>query len=131
LNNLYFRNKSLVNNFYVSKISLSFINKNFIKCIKAIGPFGNDNENPIFLIEKVRIIKQKVIKKKFITCFVLKNNKTIKAISFNHLSTKISYEILNSKNEFDIIVKFKENVWNNKSSIELEIIDLIQNTNKT
>ena len=131
MDNLYLKNKSFVNNFYVSKISLSSINKNFINSIKVIGPFGNNNINPFFLIEKVKIIKQKIIKKKFITCFVIKNNKTVKAVSFNHLNTKISYEILNSKNDFDIIVKFKDNVWNNKSSIELEIIDLIQNTNKT
>ena len=57
--------------------------------------------------------------------------KIVKSMSFNHLNTKISFEILNSKNEFNILVKIKDNMWNNKSSIELEIIDLIQITNKT
>ena len=31
----------------------------------------------------------------------------------------------------NIIVKIKDYKWNDKSSIELEIIDLIKNTNKT
>ena len=52
-------------------------------------------------------------------------------MSFNHLKSKISYSILNSNSNFDIIIKIKDNRWNDKSSIELEIIDLIKNTNKT
>src|SRR6056300_724344 len=72
-----------------------------------------------------------ITKNKFINCFINKNKKNIKSVSFNHLQSKISYEILNSKNCFDVIVKIKNNIWNNNSSIELEIIDLIKNTNKT
>ena len=86
--------------------------------------------NPFFLIENVKIIKPKVIKE-FISCFVKSNNRLIKAISFNQINSKISCEILNSKTDFDIFVVISENKWNNKSSIELEIIDLIKNTNKT
>ena len=31
----------------------------------------------------------------------------------------------------DLLVKIKENKWNNKSSIQLEIIDVIKSVNKT
>ena len=55
----------------------------------------------------------------------------IKSISFNHLQSKISYQILNSKNTFDVLVKIKNNYWNNKNNLELEIIDLIKFINKT
>ena len=55
----------------------------------------------------------------------------IKSISFNHLNSKISYEILNSNNSYDVLVKIKPNKLKNKSTIELEIIDLIKNINKT
>ena len=50
----------------------------------------------------------------------------IKSISFNHLHSVLSYEILNSNNFFDVFVKIQSNKWNNKSSIELEIIDIIK-----
>ena len=50
----------------------------------------------------------------------------IKSISFHHIKSKINYEILSSNNNFDIFVKIKINKWNNKSSIGLEIIDLIK-----
>lgn len=124
------RNCLTLNN-YISKILLDSVNKKFINNIEILGPFGNSNENPIFLIEKVKIIKPKILKEKFISFFVKKNNRTIKALSFNHLNTKISYQILNSKNDLDILVKIKDNKWNYKSSIELEIIDIIANINKT
>ncbi len=130
LNN-HFKKKDYLNkNFFVSKILVSSINKDFFDEINLLGPFGNRNSNPIFLIEKIKIIKPKIINEKFISCFVEKNKKMIKAISFYHLNTKISYEILNSKSNFDIFVKIKQNQWNNKTTIELEIIDLIKDIKK-
>ena len=113
-------------NFYTSIISHKSINKEFIEKIDALGPFGNKNPIPIFLIQDVKFIKKSVVKNLYISCFIKKDTKIIKSISFNHLKSKISYEILNSMNSFDVLVKIKSNKWNNKSSIELEIIDLIK-----
>ncbi len=118
-------------NFYFSKILLRSINKDFYNNIKMLGPFGSQNSDPIFLIEQVKIVNSKIIKEKFIQCFVKKNNKMIKAMSFSHLNTKISYEILNSKNTMDILIKIKDNNWNNRTTIELEIVDIISYINKT
>ena len=131
INDQYKKKNYSLKNFYVSKISTSSINRNFFDGLKILGPFGNKNPNPFFLIEKVKIIKPKIINEKLISCFIMSNRKLIKAISFNQLNSKISYTILNSKSNFDIFVKIKENKWNNKRSIELEITDLIENTNKT
>ena len=131
INSYYIKSNHNNKNFYISKILPDAVNKKFFYYIKTLGPFGNQNQNPIFLLEQIKIIKPMIVKEKFISCFIQKNKKLIKAIFFGNLNTKISYEILNSKNYFDIIVNFKENNWNNKSTIELEIIDLIKNTNKT
>ena len=131
INKYYEKNTPLLINYYTSKIFPNSINKKLINEINILGPFGNKNVNPIFLIENVKIIKPKIIKERFISCLIKYDNKFIKAMSFNHLNTKISYEILNSKNKFDILVNIKENKWNNKSIIEVEIIDLIKNINKT
>ena len=113
-------------NFYTSIISLTSVNKELIKSINLLGPFGNKNPIPIFLIKDVKFIKKKLIKNIYISCYVKKDSKITKSISFNSLSSNISYEILNSNNNFDILAKIKSNIWNNKSSIELEIIDLIK-----
>ncbi len=131
INKNYEKNAPLPINYYTSKILPNSINKKLINEVKILGPFGNKNINPIFLIENVKIVKPKIINERFISCLIKYDNKFIKAMSFNHLNTKISYELLNSKNNFDILVNIKENEWNNKSVIEVEIIDLIININKT
>ena len=65
--------------------------------------------DPVFLIENIKIIKTQIIKDRFISCFIKKDKKIIKAMSFNHLKSKISYSILNSNSNFDIIIKIKDN----------------------
>ena len=48
---------------YLSKISLSAINQKFFDDLKKGGPFGYANNNPFFFIEKIKIIKPKILKK--------------------------------------------------------------------
>jgi single-stranded-DNA-specific exonuclease len=129
INNEYAKKKNLSKNVYLSILSSSAINSQLINSIEKLGPFGNKNSSPIFLLQDIKIINQTVILNKFIKCFVKKDKKIFKSISFNHIKSKISYEIINSKNNFDILVKVKKNTWNNKSNIELEIIDLVKKTN--
>jgi single-stranded-DNA-specific exonuclease len=126
LNRIYKTKVSLSKNFYTSILSLKSINKEFTESIYFLGPFGPKNSIPIFLIQDVKFIKKTIIKNLYISCFIKKDTKIIKSISFNHLKSRISYEILNSNNNFDVLVKIKSNKLNNKSSIELEIIDLIK-----
>jgi len=112
--------------FYTSIISIKSINNEFTKLIDILGPFGNKNPTPIFLVQDVKFVKKSIIKNLYISCFIKKDKTMIKSISFNHLHSKISYEILNSNNVFDVLVKIKTNKLINKNSIELEIIDLIK-----
>ena len=130
INNHYNKKKKLPKNSYLSILSFNSINKEFFETLEKLGPFGNENSRPIFLIKNIKFIKQKIVKNKFITCFIKKDVKLIKSVSFNHLKSKISYQILNCKNNLDVLVKVKINNWNNKNNIELEIIDIIQNTIK-
>jgi len=129
INNEYAKNNNSSKNVYLSILSSSAINSQLINSIEKLGPFGNRNSYPIFLLQDIKIINPTVIQNRFIKCFVKKDKKIFKSISFNHIKSKISYEIINSKNNFDILVKVKKNTWNNKSNIELEIIDLVKKTN--
>ncbi len=131
LNTNYKNNSLAIDNFFLSKISLNSINKNFFDKVNDIGPFGNGNLHPTFLIENVKFIKPKILKKKFVSCFIKTNNKMIKAISFNQINSKVSYEILNSKGINNVLVKVKENIFNNNRFIQLEIIDIIKGTINT
>jgi single-stranded-DNA-specific exonuclease len=126
LNKIYNSKIAHLKSFYTSIISIKSINKEFAKLIDILGPFGNKNPIPIFLIQNVRFIKKSIIKDRYISCFIKKDKSMIKSISFNSLNSGVSYEIINSNNFFDVFVKIKSNKWNNKSSIELEIIDIIK-----
>jgi single-stranded-DNA-specific exonuclease len=126
LNNLYKKHTSIEISNYISKLSPSRINKVFMDEINLLSPFGNGNPAPYFLIENVKIIKPLLLKKKFISCFIKSNNKLIKAISFNPINSKISLNLMNYKNEINIISRIKQNKWNNKNSIQLEVIDVIR-----
>jgi len=129
INNEYAKNNNSSKNVYLSILSSSAINSQLINSIEKLGPFGNKNSYPIFLLQDIKIVNPTVIQNRFIKCFVKKDKKIFKSISFNHIKSKISYEIINSKNNFDILVKVKKNTWNNKSNIELEIIDLVKKIN--
>ena len=112
--------------FYESKISSSAFNKDFYNEIEKLTPFGTANNEPFFLFEKLKIIKSKIIKKKHIAnYFKSKNGFLIQAISFNSNNTKIGEYLLNYKNEINVIGQIKENFWNNKSSLQLTVKDLI------
>ena len=126
LNNFFNDRKHFSKFIYDSTISLRAINNDFIKSINLLGPYGNMNPDPLFLLRGVKIIKSKNIKNNFISCFILKNKKMIKACSFHDFISNISYEIQNSKKTFDLIAKIKLNKWNNKNAIEIEIVDLIK-----
>jgi len=122
--------KKIIKNYnikkYVSKINLTAVNQNFYNELCLMEPFGSNNQNPVFLIENVTIIKSSIIKNKFISCILKsKMSKSVSAISFNLISSEISKYLLNYKKEIKILAQIKQNAWNNKKTLQLNIIDVI------
>jgi single-stranded-DNA-specific exonuclease len=112
-------------NKYDMEISASALNIKFLKDINKLGPFGNFNFSPIFLIKNVKIIKSQIVKNKHISAILKpKIGSSIKAICFNCINTNIGEHLLNNKNNINIIGQIYENFWNNKKSISLNIKDL-------
>ena len=111
---------------YDMELSLSAIKSKFIKDINKLGPFGNLNFTPIFLIRNLIIIKFNIINNKHVSV-ILKTDAgaSIKAIYFNRLNSKIGYYLSSYKKKINIIAEIHENVWNNKKTIQLNIRDLI------
>ena len=111
---------------YESEISASSINKRFIDEINKLGPFGNHNYLPIFLIRNVKIIKSNIINKKHISVIVKPNiGSSLKSICFNCINTQIGEYLLSYKKNINIVAEINENIWNNKKSIQLNIKDLL------
>jgi single-stranded-DNA-specific exonuclease len=113
-------------NNYDLEISSSFIKNKFVQDINKLGPFGNYNFLPIFLIKNLKVIKLNIVKDKHISAILKPNTgATIRAICFNCFNTKLGHYLLNYKKKINIIAQIHENIWNNKKTIQLNIKDLI------
>ena len=113
-------------NNYDFEISSSVIKTKFTYGINKLGPFGNYNFLPIFLIKNLKVIKLEVIKNKHISAIMKPDTGTsMRAICFNCLNTKLGHYLLNYKKKINIIAQIHENIWNNKKTIQLNIKDLI------
>ena len=111
--------------YFDRKISTTAFNKDFFTDIKKLEPFGNNNIEPIFLFEGLKIIKTNIINKKHISNILKsKIGYSIKSISFNSVDTEIGKYLLNYKKELNVIGQIKENFWNNKNTLQLTIKDL-------
>ena len=111
---------------YEMEISPSAINKEFMRNLNKLGPFGNHNFLPIFLIKNVKILKRNIINKKHISAIIKPPlGSLIKSICFNCMNSEISTYLLSYKNKINIIGQIHENVWNNKRTVQLNIKDLV------
>jgi single-stranded-DNA-specific exonuclease len=113
-------------NKYDFKLSSSAIKNKLIQDINKLGPFGNYNFLPTFLINNLKIIKHDIINNKHLS-FILKSESgvSLKGICFNCLNTDLGNYLLSYKKKIKIIAQINENIWNNKKSIQLNIKDLI------
>ena len=112
--------------YYDGLISSSALNYKFYDEIKKISPFGTGNPEPYFLFKDLKILKPKVLKKKHVFCmFQSRNNKSIRALSFNSINTQIGYYLINYKKKVNVIGQIKENFWNNKNYLQIIIKDII------
>ena len=113
-------------NNYDLDISSSFIKNKYFQDINKLGPFGNFNFLPIFLIKNLKVIKLNTINDNHISVIFKPNTgATIRGICFNCLNTKLGHYLLNYKKKINIIAQIHENIWNNKKTIQLNIKDLI------
>ena len=113
-------------NKYDMQLSLSAIKSKFMNEINKLGPFGNFNFTPVFLIRNLRIIKFNIINNKHVSVIIKSDaGASIKAMCFNCLNTKIGHYLLSYKKKINILAQIHENIWNNKKTIKLNIRDLI------
>jgi single-stranded-DNA-specific exonuclease len=111
---------------YDSEISSAAIKNDFMDEINRLGPFGNGNHLPTFLIKDLKIIKANILNNKHISVILKPNiGSSIKSICFNCMNTKISEYLLSYKKKINVIAQIQENIWNNKKTIQLNIKDVL------
>ena len=113
------KNMSIFN--YDSELASSIININFINEVNKLGPFGNYNHLPIFLIKDVKVIKSNKLNDIHISSIIKPNRgSSIRSICFNSVNTEIGDYLLSYKKQINIIAQITENIWNNKKNYSIK-----------
>lgn len=109
-------------------LSLSAVNHNFIKKLKILEPFGTDNEEPVFIFSDAKLSYVEKIKNNHIKCsFKSMNGKNIRAMAFKSANTALGEAFLKNKgSSFQLAAKIKENNYNGRNYISLNIIDAVK-----
>ncbi len=125
------KNRKLIfENTYDAEISLNAINKEFTNDINKLGPFGNGNPIPSFLIKNLKIIKVSIVNDKHISVFFKPRvGRSIKSICFNSLNTQLGKHLLSFKGNVHVIAQIYENYWNNNKVLQLYIKDILIDPN--
>ena len=117
-------------NTYDAEISPNAINNNFTNEINKLGPFGNGNPIPIFLIKNMKVMKVTTVGNKHVNViFKSGASKAIKSICFSSLNTKIGKYLLSYKKNLHVIAQIHENNWNNNKVLQLNVKDLLIDPN--
>ena len=111
---------------YESEVSSLAFNQDFYDDIKKLGPFGTGNAVPIFLLRDLKIIKPTILNNKHVSLILKsKTGFTIKSICFNAVNNKMGEYLKSYKNNLNVLGQINENIWNNKKTLQLTVIDII------
>ena len=110
---------------YDTEISALAINRSLYNEINKLGPFGNENIQPIFLIKDVKILRSRLVNESHINSIIKsKSGSSINAICFNCVNTRLGEYLLSYKKEINVIAQISENSFRGKNSIQLNIKDM-------
>ena len=94
--------------------------------MQYLEPFGNNNINPFFLVEKIKIIKFKILKNLHLQLFITnKYKKSCICFAFNVINTKLGDILMSNKKEIDLIVQINNKIIRKSSDFNLIIKDAI------
>ena len=122
-----FQENELVSEISVtSELSISALNSDLIDWIKKLGPWGQGNPMPKFLIKDV-IIKKLVFfgkEKQHLLVKVSDNSGEIDCKIFNINETAFS-SVLEKNKSLHLLGNLVSNEWNNKNKVEFNLIDIM------
>ncbi|MBI5183779.1 MAG: single-stranded-DNA-specific exonuclease RecJ [Nitrospinae bacterium] len=112
-------------------VDLNALNKDVVKSIDSLGPFGHSNPQPILLAQGVRVIGEHSIIGKngqHLKFKVLYGSRAIDVIGFNMSYMAEAQGLTPSFNpsdsRFDIVFTPQINRWNNSETLQLKLRDM-------
>ncbi|NDE78813.1 MAG: single-stranded-DNA-specific exonuclease RecJ [Chitinophagaceae bacterium] len=104
------------------ELRLQDITPNFFSIISQMEPFGPENLRPIFLVKNLLNNGQsKIVKEEHIRFSLKQNSHTITGIGFGMASR---FDLLQSGQPIDIVCTLEENHFNNKTTLQLRVMDM-------
>ena len=97
---------------------------------EKVGPFGQEQPEPVFMLQNVRITKTDILGGSHIRVMLgeWEGGSWLKAMSFRSVGTPLGDELLkegNNARSFHILGQVKVNEWQGRKSAEMHIIDAV------
>ena len=116
--------------YYDSMLSIETITVELARQINRIGPFGQGNEQPKFMLSAVSIVRASLVKGEHVSC-ILKDftnpdsNKTIRGICFRGTQSSLGEILLSKRPNLNLLVTISLNRWQNQKRVEVIIFDAV------
>jgi len=107
-----------------AEISFSDIDASFFQTLEAMEPFGPENPQPVFITRDVMDKGYtKIVKEQHIRFYISQvgHGRSFKGIGYN-LAGK--FPLLAGQQPIDIVYMLEENVWNDRTYIQMKVLDL-------
>ena len=99
-------------------LQLKQINDELYQQLNTLHPCGIGNRDPVFWTGNVQIVEQRIVGKGHIKLTLAQDNHQIKAIAWRQ------GDFFPLPSSVDIAYKLRENNWNDKKNIELELVGI-------
>ena len=110
-----------------SLISVRGVKVDFIKMLEnQVGPFGQGNPEPIFVLPSVKIERPGIVGKNHVRCSLvdMEGGPRLKAVAFGAADTPLGQALLeHSGRPFHIAGQFKVDSWSGQERPEIHILD--------
>ncbi|OQA35435.1 MAG: Single-stranded-DNA-specific exonuclease RecJ [Candidatus Dependentiae bacterium ADurb.Bin331] len=111
-------------------LRLGDLTKKIVTDLAFFEPFGNENPQPTFYVERVTLVQQPLLlKDAHVKCLFFADGIAKPIIFFNRPEI-FQFLVDNSNDYFDIVAHINENNWQGKISIELIGIDIARSVEK-
>jgi single-stranded-DNA-specific exonuclease len=110
-------------------LSVQGVRVDLVKMLhEKMSPFGMGNPEPLFMLQRIRIIQPAIVGRDHIRCLITdqEGGRSIKAMSFGSVGTAMGDAILSAKGSmnFDLVGCVKINSWQGNESAEIHIRDV-------
>ena len=116
--------------YYDSLLSIESVTTELAQQINGVGPFGNGNEQPKFMLSSVSIVKSSLINGEHVSCMLKDYNNTdsskvIRSICFRGTQSALGELLLSKRPNLNLIVTLSLNRWQNQERAEVIILDAL------